>query len=40
MIMGLNHSQFLLMQQGDKSVEIRLNDRKRSFLKEGSLITL
>ncbi len=34
MIMGLNHSQFLLMQQGDKSVEIRLNDRKRSFLKD------
>lgn len=39
MLMGLNHDQFLLMKQGIKTIEIRLNDEKRSFLEVGSLIT-
>lgn len=37
--MGLNHGQFLLVEQGVKTIEIRLNDPKRSLLKIGSSIT-
>ncbi|WP_010579841.1 ASCH domain-containing protein [Liquorilactobacillus vini] len=39
MLMGLNHNQFLLMKQGIKTIEVRLNDEKRSLLEVGSLIT-
>ncbi|KRL01171.1 hypothetical protein FC81_GL001311 [Liquorilactobacillus capillatus DSM 19910] len=37
--MGLNHDQFLLVEQGVKTIEIRLNDPKRSLLKIDSSIT-
>lgn len=39
LLMGLNHDQFLLVEQGVKTIEIRLNDPKRSLLKIDSSIT-
>lgn len=38
MQMGLNHDQMLLVAAGTKTVEIRLNDRKRRELHDGDLI--
>ncbi|GMA68858.1 isomerase [Leuconostoc litchii] len=35
MLMKLNHEAFLLMKQGTKTIEIRLNDSKRAQLKKG-----
>ncbi|KGB50793.1 isomerase [Leuconostoc mesenteroides P45] len=39
MLMGLNHDQFILMKAGTKKIEIRLNDAKRSSLKENDKVT-
>ena len=38
MRMGLAHDQFLLVKQGSKTIEIRLNDEKRQQLKVGDTI--
>ncbi|MGO0154284.1 ASCH domain-containing protein [Leuconostoc mesenteroides] len=38
MLMGLNHDQFVLVQQGTKTIEIRLYDEKQSRLKIGHKI--
>ncbi len=38
MLMGLNHDQFVLVQRGTKTIEIRLYDEKRSQLKIGHKI--
>ncbi|MGO3476419.1 MAG: ASCH domain-containing protein, partial [Lacticaseibacillus paracasei] len=35
MRMGLAHDQFLLVKQGSKAIEIRLNDETRQQLKVG-----
>lgn len=38
MQMGLNHDQFLLVQDGSKTIEIRLNDAKRRQLRASDAI--
>lgn len=38
MLMGLNYDQFVLVQRGTKTIEIRLYDEKRSQLKIGHKI--
>ena len=38
MEMGLAHDQFLLVQAGTKTIEIRLNDQKRPQLEVGDQI--